>query len=101
MGARAPLGELGAEATEHHLTAVAAQLAFWALLALFPFAIFVLTLIGYVPVAGLAAEVTGAICRVMPGEAAQMLERILGEIVGRQRGWLLVVSLLGAGWSAA
>ena len=40
----------------HRMGDVAAQLAFWALLALFPFCIFLLTIVGYVPLHGLDAE---------------------------------------------
>ena len=98
---RAFLSELWCEVGKDHLIDVAAQLAFWELLALFPFAIFVLTLVGYVPMPGLDAHMTGALYDLMPGEAARLVDHILHEIIGRQRGWLLLTSLSGALWSAS
>jgi membrane protein len=80
---------------------LAAQLAYWALLALFPFAIFLLTVIGYLPLQGIDQEIMAAVFRVMPGDAAQLFDNTLHEVVGRQRGGLLVVALLGGLWSAS
>ncbi len=80
---------------------IAAQQAYWALLSLFPFAIFVLTLIGYIPMHGLDREVLGVAHRLMPEMAAALFESTVAEVVGKQRGWLLLISLLLALWSAS
>jgi membrane protein len=80
---------------------LAAQLAYFAILAIFPFAMFLLTLIGYIPLHGLDDAVLGAIYSVMPTEVARLCESTLKEIVGKQRGWLLVATLLFALWSAS
>jgi membrane protein len=85
----------------NHTFDLAAQLAYWSLLALFPFAIFLLTVIGYLPLAGIDQEVMAAVYRVMPGEAAQLFDHTLHEVVGRQRGLLLVIALVGGLWSAS
>jgi membrane protein len=86
---------------QHHVKDQAAQLAFWALLALFPFTIFLLTIAGYLPLGGVAGELMSLIHRVMPGQAAELFEKTIYEVVGRQRSGLLVISLLGWVWSAA
>ncbi len=78
----------------------AAQFAYWSLLALFPFAIFLLTVVGYIPLHGLDTQLVGLINRIMPDQAAQLFDRTLHEIVGRQRGGLLALALFGALWSA-
>src|SRR4051812_31249411 len=80
---------------------LAAQLAYWSLLAVFPFLIFLLTVIGYLPLHGLDQEVMSAIYQVMPADAAKLFDQTLHEVIGRQRGWLLVVALLGGVWSAS
>jgi|SRR6185312_8364460 len=80
---------------------LAAQLAYFALLAIFPFAMFLLTLIGFIPLHGLDQHVLGAIYSVMPTEVAQLCDRTLHEIVGKQRGWLLLATLLFALWTAS
>jgi membrane protein len=80
---------------------VAYQVAYCALFAVFPFAIFLLTLIAYVPLHGLDQELLSAVYRLMPGPAARLCDQVLHEIVARQRGWLLVIALAGAVWSAS
>jgi membrane protein len=88
-------------AVRNRIKDLAAQLAFWALLAIFPFMIFLLTIIGYVPLHGLDREVLEFANRVMPDPVAHLFERTVRDILARQRGWLLVVSVLGAIWSAS
>ena len=92
--------ELIAQVRRDRTLDLAAQFAYWSLLAFFPFCIFLLTLIGYIPLHGLDRVVVGLIDRVMPAQAAAAFDKTLHEVVGRQRGWLLIVSLAGALWSA-
>lgn len=80
---------------------VAYQLGYCALFAIFPFAIFLLTLIGYVPLHGLDQELLGLVYRFMPPQAARLCDTVIHEIVSRQHGWLLATALAGAVWSAS
>jgi len=80
---------------------LAAQLAYFAILSIFPFAMFLLTVVGYLPLHGLDRHIMEAIYSVMPPQAARLFDRTLHEIIGRQRGWLLVGTLLFALWSAS
>ncbi len=80
---------------------LAAQLAYFALLAFFPFAMFVLTLVGYIPLHGLDDQILSAIYSVMPPDVAKLCDSTLHEIVGKQHGWLLWSTLLFALWTAA
>ena len=80
---------------------LAAQLAYYALLALFPFAMFVLTLMGYIPLHGLDRQVIEALYQVVPPEVAKLVEGTLHDIVDQQRGWLLVSTLVFALWSVS
>jgi membrane protein len=80
---------------------LAAQLAYFALLAIFPFAMFLLTVVGYLPLHGLDKQVIDAIYAVMPPEAARLCDQTLHEILGRQRGWLLLTTLLFSIWTAS
>jgi membrane protein len=93
--------ELGHSFVEHRCKDMAAQLAFWLLLALFPFFIFLLTLIGFIPLHGLDQEALGMLEGLMPADAAKLINHVVQEVVGRQRGLLLAVSLLGSLWSAS
>jgi membrane protein len=80
---------------------LAAQLAYFALLALFPFLMFLLTLVGYVPLHGLDQQILRSAFEVMPHDTAMLVQSTLQEIVGKQRGWLLLLSLVFAIWSAS
>jgi len=80
---------------------LAAQLAYFAILSIFPFAMFLLTLIGYIPLHGLDQQVLGAIYSVMPPEVAKLCDTTLHEIIGKQHGWLLWTTLAFALWTAS
>jgi membrane protein len=80
---------------------LAAQLAYFSLLALFPFAMFLLTLVGYIPLHGLDQQIMSSIYTVMPREVAALCDQTLHEVVGKQRGGLLVTTLLFALWTAS
>jgi membrane protein len=80
---------------------LAAQLAYFALLSFFPFAMFLLTLVGYIPLHGLDQQILGAIYSVMPPEVAKLCDSTLHEIVGKQHGLLLWTTLTFALWTAS
>jgi len=98
---RALVLELGHRFMHHRVKDVAAQLAFWSLLAVFPFSIFLLTVIGYIPLEGLDRQILRFIYDVMPLDAARLVDHTVHEVLGRQRGTLLIGSLAGWVWSAA
>jgi membrane protein len=85
----------------HRVKDMAAQLAFWLLLAIFPFFIFLLTVIGFIPLHGLEQEALGMLEAMMPADTAKMVNHVIHEVIGRQRGLLLVASLVGSLWSAS
>jgi len=93
--------ELALALARNRVKDASAMLAFWSLLALFPFMIFLLTVMGFVPMHGLDKEMLGLLREVMPDQAAQLFDRTLREILHRQRGALLLVSLAGAIWTAS
>ena len=49
------------------VTDLAAQLAYYGLLALFPFAIFLVTVLGFIPIKGLTEQIFDVTRRVMLG----------------------------------
>jgi membrane protein len=80
---------------------LAAQLAYFAILSIFPFAMFLLTLVGYIPLHGLDQQILSAIYSVMPTDVAKLCDTTLHEIVGKQHGWLLWSTLGFALWTAS
>ena len=80
---------------------MAALVAYWSLLALFPFGILALSLVAYVPLHGLDQELIDFVWQVMPHDVAQLCDGVLREVVGKQHGALLVVALVGAMWTSS
>jgi membrane protein len=101
LSARRFLAELVKAIHHHRLKDMAAQMAFWSLLALFPFCIFLLTIVGYIPLQGIEDEMLGLLHEVMPVEAWALFDRTVHEVLHRQHGLLLLVSLLFSVWSAS
>jgi membrane protein len=89
------------EANEDNALGLAAQLAFYLVLSVFPFLIFLLTLIAYLPIPDLERRTLGYLGTLVPGQAARLLSDIALSVVARQQGRLLTVSFLGALWSAS
>ena len=85
----------------HHVIDLSAQLAYWSLLALFPFAIFLLTVVGYLPIGDVDQQLMTWLSPFMPEAALRLVWETVHEVVGKQRGGLLTVSFIGALWSAA
>jgi membrane protein len=92
--------ELVVTMRRHRILDLAAIFSYWSLLAIFPFAIFLLTVIGYVPLRGIDLQLFDTVHRIMPEQAARLFEHTVREVIGRQRGWLLFAALFGALWSA-
>lgn len=75
------------------------QLTYSLLLAIFPFLIFLLALVGYMNLD--SAQVISQIQRLMPGEAFSMFEGIIMEVTEKQNGTVLSISILTAIWAAS
>ncbi|MEN8188093.1 MAG: YihY/virulence factor BrkB family protein [Bacteroidota bacterium] len=72
------------------LTARAGSIAFSFFLALFPFALFILTLIPYIPIEGFQEDFTAFILQSMPSrESAEAVKKVLFDIAENKYGELL------------
>ena len=80
---------------------VAAQLSYWTLLAMFPFVVAVLTVVAFMPFHGLDLQLMTLLRELMPPEVAVLCESVIRDVVGHQRGFLLVVSVGAAVWMAS
>ena len=79
----------------------AAGLSYYFLFALFPTLLFLTTLLGLLPVPDLMNHLLDYAARVLPGDAASLVSRTLGEIVRDASGGLLSVGVLVALWAAS
>ncbi|GIV32503.1 MAG: hypothetical protein KatS3mg031_0038 [Chitinophagales bacterium] len=71
----------------------AKSIAFTFFMALFPGLLFLFTLIPYIPVPNLQANLINLISEMLPAEAFRMLENTLMGVISQQRGELLSISL--------
>ncbi|MCM3789086.1 YihY/virulence factor BrkB family protein [Domibacillus indicus] len=78
---------------------VAAQMAYFFLLALFPLLIFTVTLLGYLPID--PTEVFNIIKDFAPSDSLSLVQDTLQEVTSNQNGGLLSVGILGTIWSAS
>jgi membrane protein len=90
------LRTLGRTLVRDDVVDLAAQLAYYGILALFPFAIFLVTMLGFLPIRGLEDEVFRILRALMPREAARLFEGTIRGVVEARRGWLLAVSVGGS-----
>ena len=77
----------------------AAQLAYYFLFALFPFLLFLTTLLGFLPLA--MDEIMSLLADLMPGEVVSLVQENVRDLVVRQRGELLSFGILTALWTSS
>jgi membrane protein len=79
----------------------AAQLAYYFLFALFPFFLVLTTLLGYLPVPNLMDRLMEMLAGILAGDALQLVQDNVREIVTSQRGGLLSFGILVAIWTSS
>jgi membrane protein len=80
---------------------LAAQLAFYFLLALFPALLFLVALVGYLPVQDVLPELVAALRTVAPPELVVLIQGQLELIAVGDRASLLTLGIAGALWSSS
>lgn len=78
---------------------LSAQLAYFFLLSLFPFLMFIVTLIGYLPFDD--RMVITVLAEYLPEDVVFMIDENLKEIMNNRSGGLLSISIIGTLWSAS
>ena len=89
------------EVKDDHVPNGAAALAFYMVLALFPAAIFALSLLPYLPIPNLKDAIMDLVRQALPGSAADMLTGTVESVVSRRSGGLLSFGFLFSIWSAS
>src|SRR5699024_593879 len=85
--------------TDDDIFGLGAQLAYFLLLSLFPFLLFLMTLVGYLPLD--TADITSFIEQYAPGEISQLINENVTDLVNHQSGSLLSVGIIGTLWAAS
>lgn len=78
---------------------LSAQLAYFFLLSLFPFLLFIVTLLGYFPLDD--RMIIEVLAEYLPVDVVQMIDQNLTQIINNRSGGLLSISILGTLWSAS
>ena len=79
----------------------AAQLSYAFLFALFPFLLFLTTLLGYMPFPNLMEEIIALLAAVLPGEAIHLIQDNIRTLLTTQHGGLLSLGIFAALWTAS
>jgi len=80
---------------------LAAQLAYYFFLALFPALLFLVAIVSFVPVHGLLDTITGSLARVAPYEALKLIQDQILNIAHQKNGGLLTLGMIGTIWSTS
>lgn len=80
---------------------LAAQLAYYFFLALFPALLFLVAIVSFIPVAGLLDAITSNLARVAPREVLSIIQDQILAIAHEKNGGLLTLGLLGTIWSTS
>ena len=89
------------EANQDEIFDRAAGLSYYFVFALFPALMFLTALLGMLPIPDLMNRLMAYVEQAMPPDAASMVQKTLGEIVGGARGSLLSIGALAALWAAS
>lgn len=84
---------------EADVAGLSAQLAYFFLLSLFPFLLFLVTLMGFIPVD--SESIMQFVHSFLPADVAEMIETNIKEISDSRSSGLLSISILGTIWSAS
>ena len=79
----------------------AAQLSYFAVLALVPFLVVLTSLAGFVPSQDTISRLLDRAQRLMPGEAFTLVSQVVEDVVNSRNSTLLTLGLLTAVWSAS
>jgi membrane protein len=91
----------GNEMVTDNCLSLAASLAYYFFLALFPALLFLVALMSFFPAQGLLDSVTGTLGRLLPGEGMKIIQDQIIKIAGDQNGGLLTFGMLGTIWSTS
>jgi membrane protein len=89
------------ETMEDDCLNLAAQLAYYFFLALFPAMLFLIALASFFPLSDLSAQLTGSLRHFAPSDVVQLLDEQLRRISDSDSGGILTLGFLGALWSSS
>ena len=101
IGWRELLKRTASEVMADNCLGLAAQLAYYFFLALFPALLFGVALASFMPIAGLMDAITAALGRIAPQEVLDLVQGQLILIAKAKNGGLLTLGIIGTLWSTS
>jgi len=85
----------------HAVTSSAAAVSYYFLFSFFPFLLFVIALVAYLPLETPAEQFLDRLRPMLPAQAMVILDTQVRDLISRERPQLLTLGLLGGFWSAS
>lgn len=90
-----------ADVVQNHTLQMAAALAYYFVLSLFPALIFLSAVVAYLPVPDLFNQALALMARFLPADSMGLVRRVLGDVVTPNRGTFFSFGILGTLWAAS
>ena len=85
----------------NHTPQMAAALAYYSVLSLFPALIFLSAVVAYLPVPNLFNQALALLARFLPADAMGLVQRVLADVISPNKGTFLSLGILGTLWAAS
>ena len=85
----------------NHTLQMAAALAYYFVLSLFPALIFLSAVVAYLPVPDLFNQALALLARFLPPDAMGLVQRVLADVISPNKGTFLSLGILGTLWAAS
>lgn len=95
------LRQVARKTVDDELVDIAGNLAYSSILALFPFLLFLTTILAFLPIRGLTERLLAESRGVLPTGVVPLVEDTVRGVVFDQNGWLLLLSIAAAIWTAS
>jgi len=89
------------DVVRNHTLQMAAALAYYFVLSLFPALIFSSAVVAYLPVPDLFNQALALLARFLPADAMGLVRRVLADVVSPNKGTFLSLGILGTLWGAS
>src|SRR5713101_6764676 len=89
------------DVVRNHTLQMAAALAYYFVLSLFPALIFSSAVVAYLPVPDLFNQALALLARFLPADAMGLVQRVLADVISPNKGTFLSLGILGTLWAAS
>ena len=89
------------DVVRNHTLQMAAALAYYFVLSLFPALIFLSAVVAFLPVPDLFNQALALLARFLPADAMGLVQRVLADVISPNKGTFLSLGILGTLWAAS